>query len=90
VIMPRRRLAPEGGGAAARASSWKRQNAQDEGISSGGYRSPFKGEEGELESEVDAPVRKLGNGGGPTALRCGRARGSYRRRGQEPAAAQAC
>jgi hypothetical protein len=72
VIVPRRRPAPEGGGAVAPASSWKHQNAQDEGISSGGYRSPFEGEEGELNSEVDAPVRKLGNGGGSAALRRGR------------------
>jgi hypothetical protein len=63
---------PEGGDAAAPASSWRRQNAQDEGILSEGYRSPFEGEEGELKSEVNAPVRKLGNSGGSAALRCGR------------------
>jgi hypothetical protein len=85
VIVPRRRPAPEGGSAAAPASSWKRQNAQNEGISSGGYRSPFEGEEGELKSEVDAPVRKLGNGGAPVWS----GRGSYRRRGRKPAIEQA-
>jgi hypothetical protein len=89
AIVPCRRPAPKGGGAAAPASSWRRQNAQDKGISSGGYRSPFEREEGELESKVDAPVRKLGKGGGPVAFRCGRGRGSYGRRGRELAAAQA-
>jgi hypothetical protein len=70
VIVPRRRPAPEGCGAAAPASSWRHQNAQ--GILSGGYRSPFEGEEGELASEVNASVRKLDNGGGSAALRFGR------------------
>jgi hypothetical protein len=72
VIVPRRRPAPEWGGTASPASSWRRQDAQNEGILSGGYRSPFEGEEGELASEVNAPVRKLDNGGGSVAFRCGR------------------
>jgi hypothetical protein len=62
--VPHRRPAPEGGGAAAPASWWRRLNAQDERITSGGYCSPFKGEAGELEGEEDATVVELGNGGG--------------------------
>jgi hypothetical protein len=72
AIVPRRRPAPERGGAAAPVSSWRLQNAQDEGISSRGFCSPCVEEVGELKSEGNAPVRKLGNGGGSTALRCGR------------------
>jgi hypothetical protein len=37
AIMPRRRPAPEGGSAAAPASSWMRQSAQDEGKLGGGF-----------------------------------------------------
>jgi hypothetical protein len=72
AIMPRRRPAPEGGGAAAPPSSWRLQNAQDEGISSGGFCSHCVEEVGELKSEGKAPVSKLGNGGGSAALWCGR------------------
>jgi hypothetical protein len=64
AIVPRRRSAPEGGGVAAPASWWRHLNAQDEGITSGGYFSPFKGEAGELEGEGDATAVELGNGGG--------------------------
>jgi hypothetical protein len=37
AIMPHRRPAPERGGAAAPASSWMRQSAQDEGKLGGGF-----------------------------------------------------
>jgi hypothetical protein len=37
AFVPRRRPAPEGGGAAAPASSWRRQNAQNGRISSMGF-----------------------------------------------------
>jgi hypothetical protein len=62
--VPRRWLAPEGGGAAAPASSWGRQNAQNEGISSMGFCSPCVEEGGELKNEGKVQVRELGNGGG--------------------------
>jgi hypothetical protein len=62
--MPRRRPAPEGGGAAAPASWWRRLKAQDEGITSGDCCSPFKKEAGELEGEGDVTAVELGNGGG--------------------------
>jgi hypothetical protein len=64
AIVPRRRPAPEGGGAAAPASSWRCQNAQNDGISSRGFCSPCAEEGGELKNEGKAPVRELGNGGG--------------------------
>jgi hypothetical protein len=63
AIVPRRRPAPEGGSAAAPASSWRRRNAQEKGISSRGFCSPCVEEGGELKNEGKAPVRKLGNGG---------------------------
>jgi hypothetical protein len=72
VIVPCRRPAPEGGSTAAPASSWRLKNAQDEGISSGGFCSRCVEEEGELKSDGKAPVRKLGNGRGSAALRCDR------------------
>jgi hypothetical protein len=49
AIVPRRRPAPEGGGAGAPMSSWKRQNAQNRKVSSRGFCSPRVEEEGELK-----------------------------------------
>jgi hypothetical protein len=71
--------APEGGGAAAPASSWRRQNAQEKGISSRGFCSPCVEEGGELKTKGRRLVRKLGDGGGsggapaggdPSSRRC--------------------
>jgi hypothetical protein len=79
AIVPRRRPAPEGGGAAAPASSWRRQNAQEKGISSRGFCSPCVEEGGELKTKGRRLVRKLGDGGGsggapaggdPSSRRC--------------------
>jgi hypothetical protein len=79
AIVPRRRPTPEGGGAAAPASSWRCQNAQEKGILSRGFFSPCVEEGGELKNEGKAPVRKLGNGSGsggapaggdPSSRRC--------------------
>jgi hypothetical protein len=64
AIVPRRQPAPEGGGAAAPASSRARCCTQKEGETGWGYCSQFKGEAGELEGEEDATVAELGNGGG--------------------------
>jgi hypothetical protein len=86
VIVPRRRPAPEGGGAAAPTSSWRRLNAQDEGITSGGYRSPFKGEAGELEGEGDAMAVELGNSGGSGGAPVWSGARLLQPRGREPAA----
>jgi hypothetical protein len=86
VIVPHRRPAPEGGGAAAPASSWRRLNSQDEGITSRGYRSPFKGEAGELEGEGDATAVELGNGGGSGGEPVWSGARLLRPRGREPAA----
>jgi hypothetical protein len=72
-----RRPAPEGGGAAAPASSWRRQNAQNDGISSRGFCSQCAEEGGELKNEGKAPVRELGNGGGSGGV------GSAEQRGEE-------
>jgi hypothetical protein len=77
AIVPRRGPAPKGGGAAAPASSWRRLNAQDKGITSGGYRSQFKGEAGELEGEGDATAVELGNSGGSGGAPVWSGRGSY-------------
>jgi hypothetical protein len=64
AIVPHQRPAPEGRGAAAPASWWRRLKAQDEGLTSGDYCSPFKGDAGELEGDGDATAVELGNGGG--------------------------
>jgi hypothetical protein len=64
AIVPHRRPAPEGGGAAAPASLRMRCCARREGKSGEGYCSQFKGVAGELEGEEDATAAKLGNGGG--------------------------
>jgi hypothetical protein len=64
AIVPHRRPAPEGGGAAAPASLRVRCCARREGKLGGGYCSQFKGVAGELEGVEDATATKLGNGGG--------------------------
>jgi hypothetical protein len=64
AIVPHRRPAPEGGGAATPASSWVRCCARKEGKTGGDYCSQFKGEVGGLEGEEDASAAELGNGGG--------------------------
>jgi hypothetical protein len=89
AIVPRRWPAPEGGGAAAPASSWKRQNAQNRKVSSRGFCSPRVEEEGELKNEEKAPLRELGNSGGSGGAPVWSGRGCHGRRGQEPAAARA-
>jgi hypothetical protein len=64
AIVPHRRPAPEGGGAAAPASLRVRCCAQREEKLGRGYCSQFKGVAGELETVEDATTTKLGNGGG--------------------------
>jgi hypothetical protein len=64
AIVPLRRPAPEGGGAAAPASSRAHCCAQKEWETGWGYCSQFKGEAGKLEDEEDATTAELGNGGG--------------------------
>jgi hypothetical protein len=79
AIVPRRRPAPEGGGAAAPVSSWTRCCAQKEGERGRVYCSPCVEEGGELKTKGRRLVRKLGDGGGsggapaggdPSSRRC--------------------
>jgi hypothetical protein len=77
AIVPRRRSAPEGGGVAAPASWWRRQNAQDEGITSGVISHRSK--ERQVNSKVKEMRRRwsLATAAGRAVLRCDRGRGSY-------------
>jgi hypothetical protein len=77
AIVPHRRPAPEGGGAATPASSRARCCAQKEGKTGGDYCSQFKGEAGELEGEEDATAAELGNGGGSGGALVWSRRGSH-------------
>jgi hypothetical protein len=72
VIMPRRRPAPEGGGAAAPSSSRMRQSIQDEGKLGGGFCSPLKDNEDKLAGVEDVAGARVSDGSGLAALRCGR------------------
>jgi hypothetical protein len=64
AIVPRRRPAPEGGGAAAPASSWRRQNAQEKGISSRGFCS-LEGKAPGEETLRRRWIRRRSGGRGP-------------------------
>jgi hypothetical protein len=86
AIVPHRRPAPEGGGAAAPASLRVRCCARREGKSGGGYCSQFKGVAGELEGVEDATATKLGNGGGSGSALGWSRRGTRRLWGRELAA----
>jgi hypothetical protein len=89
AILPRRRPAPEGGGAAASASLWVRCCARKEGKTGEKNCSQFKGVAGELEDEEDATAAELGNGGGSGGAPVWSRRGSHGLWGRGPAANQA-
>jgi hypothetical protein len=88
-IVPRRRPAPEGGGAAAPASLWVRCCAREEGKTGGENCSQFKGVAGELEGEEGATAAELGNGGGLGGAPLWSRRGSHGLWGRGPAANRA-
>jgi hypothetical protein len=86
AILPHRRPAPDGGGAATPVSSRVRCCARREEKLGGGYCSQFKGEAGELEGEEDSTAAKLGNGGGSGGAPAWSRRGAHGLWGREPAA----
>jgi hypothetical protein len=86
AIVPHRRPTPEGGGAAAPASSWARGCARREAKLGGESCSRVKGEAGKLEDEEDSTAAGLGNGGRTGGALAWTRRGTHGLRGREPAA----
>jgi hypothetical protein len=86
AIVPHRRPALDGGGAATPVSSRVRCCARKEGKTGGDSCSQFKGEAGELEGEEDSTAAGLGNGGRTGGAPAWTRRGTHGLRGREPAA----
>jgi hypothetical protein len=86
AIVPHRRPAPDGGGAATPVSSRGRCCARREGKLGGENYLQFKGEAGELEGEEDSTAAGLGNGGRTGDTPAWSRRGVHGLWGREPAA----